>query len=215
MIYHVVSRVASVPSIDHVVVATSTLAGDLPLVNYLRSIDVPVFCGSEQDVLARYYGAACEFEADVIVRITADCPLISRNVTEYVTSTFLSANGAFDYVSNTLSRTYPRGLDTEVFSFAALTMAHRRATAPSDREHVTPFIWRQPDVFRLKSVTSEIDNSTLRWTVDEEADFELVQRIYSALLNTNPDFEYEEILRLLGENPDWTEINRHVEQKYV
>lgn len=213
MIYHVVERMRRVASVDEVVVATSVLPAEAPLIAYLESQGIPVFRGDEQDVLARYYEAAKACEADVIVRITADCPLISPTVTGKVISAFLDSAGQCDYVSNALVRTFPRGLDTEVFSFGALEKAFREATAPSDREHVTSYISRQPDVFRLQGITSDEDNSYLRWTVDEEADLQLVRRIYEALYLTKQVFEYEDVLALLTQRPELSAINRHIRQK--
>ena len=128
---------------------------------------------------------------------------------------FLTGLGSWDYVSNALRRTYPRGLDTEVFSYESLLQASREATLRSDREHVTSFIWRQPDRFRLKNVADDGDNSRWRLTVDTHEDFELVSRILSALLPQNPAFDYAELLNCLGQHLDWAEINEHVVQKGI
>ncbi|XOB98440.1 cytidylyltransferase domain-containing protein [Deinococcota bacterium DY0809b] len=214
MIHHVVERVRRVPELDEVVVATSTLEQEQPLVECLHEMGVPVFRGSEQDVLERYYLAAKDFYADAVVRITADCPLISPRVTSAVVRAFLACNGC-DYVSNTLKRTFPRGLDTEVVRFSALERAHREAATPSEREHVTPYIWKQPDRFRIQQYRGEVDLSALRWTVDTPEDFKLARRVFEALYPKHPRFDVDEVLSLLKRHPEWTEINAGVRQKGV
>lgn len=214
MIHHVVERVRWVPELDEVVVATSTLEQEQPLVEYLQAMGVPVFRGSEHDVLERYYLAAQAYDADVIIRITADCPLISSRVTSGVVRAFLACNDC-DYVSNTLERTFPRGLDTEVVRFSALERAHWEATTPSEREHVTPYIWKQPERFRIQQYRGEVDLSTLRWTVDTPEDFEFARRVFGALYPKHLNFDVEKVLSLLKRHPKWAEINAGVRQKGV
>lgn len=216
MIDHVVARAGCIAGVDEVVVATSTSEKEQPLVNCLKDRGVAVFRGAEEDVLERYYRAASTYEADAVVRITADCPLLSPRVSGRVVLTFKEKAGAVDYVSNTLERTFPRGLDTEVFSFEVLEKTHREASASRDREHVTRYMRHHPDRFRLTGVASDEDNSRLRWTVDEESDLRLVRRIYHRLYE--PDaipFEYEDVLELLDREPALNSLNRHVEQEAV
>lgn len=215
MIDHVLERLGRVPEVSEVVVATSTRTVDDPLARHLQAAGIRVFRGSETDVLGRYYCAALEVQAQVIVRVTADCPLISPSVTGRVVQAYLSAVPPCDYVSNSRQRSYPRGLDIEVFSFRALEKAHREATRPEDREHVTPYIWRQPDVFRLGIEIGEVDRSNLRLTVDTPEDFGLVRRIYMALYPSNPAFDLVDIVELLDQHPDWLALNRHIVQKSV
>lgn len=215
MVWHVVQRVRRVPEVEQVVVATSTLSSDQPLVDYLHRHSVDVFRGPEEDVLTRYFEAAQEYGAEAIMRVTSDCPLFSPRVASLVAQQFLNAEGAYSYVSNTLERTFPRGLDLEIFSSTALTRAFRQATHPYEREHVTPFIWQHPQDFRLGQVRSLPDRSRLRWTVDESLDLALVRRIFDSLYAGNPEFEYEDVLRLLNENPSWSSMNRHVLQKQL
>ena len=149
-----------------------------------------------------------------MVRITADCPLIEPTVVDRCITT-LRADPTLDYVSNCQHRTYPRGLDVEAIRASALTAAHREATSPSDREHVTPYVWRQPQRFHLADLTDTSDNSDLRWTVDTPEDLELIRRIYDALYPTNPHFDYSDALRYVREHPSLTHINDHVAQKQI
>lgn len=214
MIYHVIERVSRVPEIDEVVVATSTQEHESLLVNYVKSIGVPIFRGPEEDVLERYYLAARAYRSDIVVRITADCPLISPRVSSEVVRTFLACRSC-DYVSNTLQRTFPRGLDTEVVRFSALEQAYNEADMASEREHVTPYIWSRPGKFRIQQYIGEIDLSALRWTVDTPEDFAFAQRVFEALYTKTPSFDLKEVLSLLKRHPEWLRINAEVHQKGV
>ena len=206
---HVVRRALRIEGVDEVVVATSTDERDDPLVRFVGdTLPVEVFRGPENDVLSRYVGAAEGAGADVVVRLTADCPLLCPSVSSRVVDAFLSASSAWDYVSNTLERTYPQGLDTEVVSFDALARAGREATPADDREHVTTFIWRRPETFKLGSVVSPTDRSDLRLTVDYEPDLALVSKIYRVCHEANPAFDYADILSCLEEHPDWVREHR-------
>jgi spore coat polysaccharide biosynthesis protein SpsF len=213
LIDHVIERVSGTAGIDDIVVATSHSSADDPLVDHLSGSRVAVFRGSETDVLARYAEAARFASADAIVRVTADCPLLSPAVSGRVVAAFRADRSA-DYVSNTVIRSFPRGLDTEVCTLGALLKAHHEATDPADREHVTPFLWRQPQRFAIQQVVDVVDRSHHRWTVDTPADFDFVQRVYSALQRPGaPPFEMDAVLRCLDAHPDWVEINRDVRQK--
>jgi spore coat polysaccharide biosynthesis protein SpsF len=213
MVLCVAERAARIAGVDQVIVATSTLAGDDSLAACLTNAGVDCFRGDQDDVLDRYYRCALERGASVVVRITADCPLLSSAVSSRVLAAFLS--GGCDYSSNCGARTYPRGLDTEVMSFDALATAWREAVAKPDREHVTAFIEMDPERFRLRNVVDadSMDHSEMRWTVDEPADYELVRRIYEAFPGRT-DFEYDEVLALLERHPDWAMMNRDVHQKH-
>ncbi len=214
MIHHVVQRARRIDGVDEVAVATSRRPGERSLVEYVESVlDAPVVRGPEDDVLRRFVDAASRHRAEVIVRLTADCPLLSPRVSADVLRAFLGANGDIDYASNTLQRTFPRGLDTEVFDIETLRRAHRRARSASEREHVTVPIYTCPGEFRLLSVRARRAYPLYRWTVDTEPDFELVRRIYDALYATRPRFELPEILRVVERHPDWVEINDDIVQK--
>lgn len=216
MVGHVVSRVRRLERVDRVAVAIPDGPSDDPLADYLATLSgVGVTRGPEDDVLARYVAAAAEAEADAVVRITADCPLLCPSVSQRVIDAFLDDPDGCDYASNGLERTFPRGLDTEVVATAALRAAHAEARQPADREHVTPFIWQRPERFRLRSVTDGEDHSDQRWTVDTPEDLALVRRIYEELWPGDPRFDYPEILGCLAAHPEWLELNREVRQKPI
>jgi glutamate-1-semialdehyde aminotransferase/spore coat polysaccharide biosynthesis protein SpsF (cytidylyltransferase family) len=198
MLWHVVNRVRGARLVDEVVVATTDHASDDPIAAFCEREDVACYRGGEDDVLDRYYHAASEHGAAIVVRVTADCPLIDPSVIDKVVLRF--CEGDRDYVSNTLRYTYPDGLDTEVFSFAALERAWREARKPSEREHVTPYL--RSGKFRTANVESEypVSPNAFRWTVDYCADLEFVRQVYSAF-NGNKSFGYREIFELLRKRP--------------
>ena len=148
---------------DKIVIATTVNDTDQPIIEMCNSLSVSYFLGSEEDVLSRYYGAAKEHYADVVVRVTSDCPLIDPQIIDKVINFYLENSDKYDYVSNCLKRTYPRGMDTEVFSFKALQEAFLSATAHPDREHVTPFIYRHPELYRVGDVAYSENQSSYRW----------------------------------------------------
>jgi len=204
-------RVRQARTLDEVVIATTTRPADDAIVALCDGEGWPVFRGSENDVLDRYYRAASAHEADVVVRITSDCPLIDPAVVDYTVAGHLSAAPQPDYTSNSTVRTYPRGLDTEVVSFAALERAWQTATLPPEREHVTYHIYQHPDTFHLHRVQNPVDHSQHRWTVDTPEDLELIRRIYGHF--GHGDFSWQEALAVVEAHPDWSAINAHIEQK--
>ena len=208
-----IERLQRVQLADEIVIATTINATDDPIVRLCDRLSVPYFRGSEADVLARYHGAATAHQADVIVRVTSDCPLIDPQVIDRTIQYYLDRQNEFDYVANCLKRTYPRGMDTEVFSFTALNEAFLEATAQPDREHVTPFIHRQPTRYNLGHVLYSQDCGQHRWTVDTPEDFELIQNILEAIYPENSEFSLEDCLQLLDRYPEWAKINAHIEQK--
>ncbi|HPL64444.1 MAG TPA: aminotransferase class III-fold pyridoxal phosphate-dependent enzyme [Syntrophales bacterium] len=196
MLGRVIDRVRASRLASLTVVATSEGASDDPVEAYCRSIDIPCFRGNEDDVLDRYYRAADRFGADVIVRITADCPLIDPIVIDRVIAAYLQ--GSCDYASNRIRYTYPDGLDTEVFSREALAETWRSARKKAEREHVTPYI-RESGRFRVAGVECETDLSQrdMRWTVDEPADLEFVRSIFKRLGGNRKPFGMWDVIRLL------------------
>jgi spore coat polysaccharide biosynthesis protein SpsF len=205
-----VNRLRSARLINEWLVATTDRAPDDAIVAECRKNAVAVSRGDQDDVLDRYFRAAQLAKADVVVRITSDCPLIDPEITDKTIAAFLDAKP--DYASNSLVRTYPRGLDTEVMSFATLGRAWRQARKPHEREHVTPYIYEHPDEFKLLSVTGEIDYSGHRWTVDTAEDLEFVRAVY-ARLKTNPTFSWRDVLAVLEREPELVELNRSIVQK--
>lgn len=206
-------RLRRVRNVNDILIATTVNETDQPIVDWCQRESVPFYRGSEEDVLARYYEAAKNHQFDVVVRVTSDCPLIDPHVVERIVQFYLDHHPEYDYVSNTLERSYPRGMDTEVFSFQVLERTYREGITPADREHVTPYIYRNPDKFRLESLTNEQDLSFHRWTVDTPEDCELVKRLLETLYPQNPEFTMSDALLLLERNQDWIRINSMVEQK--
>jgi spore coat polysaccharide biosynthesis protein SpsF len=193
MLAQLLRRLKRCARADEIVVATTTNAADTPVIEIARREDVRWYRGDERDVLGRYAGAARESGADIVARITADCPLIDAAITDRVIDR--AEAGTVDYASNVLRRTYPRGLDAEALASDALYRAARLARSAESREHVTWFIYQErPDLFLLASVEDDCDNSDLRWTVDTAADLEHVRRIYAALELGQRDRPYREIL---------------------
>lgn len=213
---HVIQRVKRVKNIDEIVIATTTDKKDDVIIEEALKCGAKVFRGSEEDVLSRYYYSAKENEADIIIRITSDCPLIDPEVANDVIDFYFRNMDKFDYVSNTLERTFPRGLDTEVFSFKVLEKAFNEATLQRDREHVTPYIWDNPNMFSLGCYKNDVDYSKYRWTLDTEEDFELIRRIYKELFcMKNNDFSMEDILKVYENNKELIEINKDIKQKKI
>jgi spore coat polysaccharide biosynthesis protein SpsF len=198
---------------DQIVVATTKNQDDQPIVDLCNKLNVAYFRGSEDDVLSRFYFAVKEFKADQIVRITADCPVIDPRVVDNVITYYKSNYPRYDFVANCIERTYPRGMDTEIFSCAALEKAFFEATKQPDREHVTPFIRTNSKYFKLANIRYYKDFSSHRWTVDTKEDFELLKLIIENLYPKNSLFSLEDCLELLEKHPEWQNINAHIEQK--
>jgi Cytidylyltransferase. len=178
-------------------------------------LDIQYFRGSENDVLSRYYYAAKENNADIIIRITSDCPVIDPKIIDNMIKTFIeiSKTGKIDYISNTIERTYPRGLDTEVFTFEALERAFIEADKSYQREHVTPYIYENPEIFKIEGFKNNIDYSSYRWTLDTIEDFKVIESIYKALYKENALFYMEDIIKFQKEHPEIAKINENVKQK--
>ncbi len=206
-----IERMKKASFIDELVIAT-TPYGNEDIINLCNELNVSYFIGSEQDVLARYYEAAVRFGADVVVRMTSDCPLIDPAIIDSIIQTYF--NGEYDYVSNTQLRTFPRGMDTEVFSMKLLKEAFENAKLDYEREHVTPYFYLNPNKYNVGQYISEKENySHLRLTVDTVEDFELIKIVIEDLYPINPNFDLEMILEKLIKEPDLIKINAHIEQK--
>jgi len=206
MLLHQLDRVRRARTLDALIVATSIDPSDDPIDAMCRSEGVTCFRGSLNDVLDRFYQAALPHRPHAIARLTGDCPLIDPALIDRVVDFF----HAEDVDLAATAETYPDGLDVEVVRFDTLAYAWHHATAPSDREHVTLFVRRQPERFRVGLYPSEIDLSHLRLTVDEPQDFELVKRIYAALYPRNAAFTTDDILHLLKTQPELLTLNRGI-----
>lgn len=201
-------RLQRVAGIDQIVIATTLAGDDDDIVQLCAEKGIDFFRGSENDVLDRYYQAACTWGCkakDTILRITADCPLIDPQVIASVLQLYDKAGA--DYASNADPPTFPDGLDVEVLSFAALTRAWQEAVLLSEREHVTPYIRKHPELFSRVNLENDTDYSDLRWTVDEPEDFALIKRIYEDLYYLKNDFLMGDILKLLEQKPEYKKIN--------
>ncbi|QGQ93526.1 acylneuraminate cytidylyltransferase [Paenibacillus psychroresistens] len=208
---HVINRLQQVKFIDEIIVATSTLQMDDVIEDEAIKCGVSVFRGSEQDVLSRYYEAAIRANAEIIVRVTSDCPLIDPETTALIIEAFLQSD--LDYLTNKLVKTFPRGLDTEVFTMGALNEAYNKAVKPEQREHVTPYIYQNPDQFKFNFYKGEVDHSQHRWTLDTPEDWELISEIFKRLYHPGQIFSLNACLDLMDKHPELVEINRHIHQK--
>lgn len=205
-----IERMAKSKMIDELVIAT-TPNGNESIIELCQKENISYFIGSEKDVLERYYLAAKKFQADIVVRMTSDCPLIDAGIVDAVINMY--KNNDFDYVSNTQIRTFPRGMDTEVFSFSALEKAYKEAEIEYEHEHVTPYLYLNAEKFKIGQYIQEKDSNEIRLTVDTPEDFELIKRLFEKLYPINPEFLLSDILAVLKENPSWLEINKEIVQK--
>lgn len=210
-----VERLLLCKNLNKIVVAVPNNPRDQIIIDFCRKNHISYFIGSEDDVLDRYYQAALTFNADAIVRITGDCPLCDPKIVDEVIQVYIRKFPNYDYVSNVINRTYPRGLDVEVFSMECLEKMKRYAATASEKEHVTTYLVNHLDRFKVFSVTQEKDLSSYRWTVDTKEDFLLVKSILEALYPNNPHFSSEDILKMYEKRPEWREINSHIKQKEI
>jgi spore coat polysaccharide biosynthesis protein SpsF len=198
--------------VDEIVIATTVNKSDDAVEELAKSENVGCFRGDEQDVLSRYIGAALQSRADIIIRSTADCPLIDAKVTDKVIRDLIENSDKCDYVSNAEKRTYPRGLDVEAFFADTLFRMNRLGKSDMAREHVTSYLrGERPDLFLVRHICDDIDNSDLRLTVDNAEDLELIHRLYDELDLSNAEVSYREIIKYLRENPELIEINKGLE----
>ena len=211
LIWHVVNRLSYAKTIDKIVVATTISEKDDKIEAWCRDNSVACFRGSENDVLNRYYAASVTFSSDVVVRITADDPFKEPSVIDAVVSKLIQEG--YDHVTNNLPPSWPEGLDCEAFTFDALKMSEQSAKDNFEREHVTQYIYRNPDKFVIGNYASVDNLSSLRWTIDNEADYEMVKAIYS---HRDPKNEgillMAEILEILEKYPELSKINSEVER---
>ena len=229
MLARVVTRTSRAKSVDQTLVATTTAASDDPVAACCESMGISYTRGSLQDVLDRYYQAASQTKADVLVRITSDCPVIDPTLIDDCVSTLLE--GSFDFTCNRLpppfTRTYPIGLDTEVCTFTALEKAWVEATETFHREHVMPFIYEGVKLsaisdqlsegtsqrgFRIAQLHHDPDYGHMRWTVDTPEDLEFMRQVF-ARFDGRDDFTWQDILKLIQSEPELAAINSSVRHK--
>ncbi|HYC02654.1 MAG TPA: glycosyltransferase family protein [Azospirillaceae bacterium] len=213
LLQHHLERLGRVRHADRVVCATTDNPADDVLADHAQSLGVPVVRGSEADVLDRFHRAALAHQAGIIVRVTSDCPLIDPVLIDELLEMVLGSDPPPDHAGIDVS-VFPRGLDAEAVRFEVLDEAWRLGHEPFEREHVTPYIYRRPERFRLALLTRP---GTIpgphRWCVDTAEDFELVRRLLETLLPGNPGFGWQDVLAVLRDHPDWAALNQGVVQK--
>ena len=221
MIWHVIERLSYCKKLDDIILAIPDTKENDILEKFSQENKLKYFRGDEEDVLSRYYGAAKKFKIDVIVRITADCPLIDPVIADRVIEKHLSSKA--DFTANFLEgekgtsirRSFPRGLEVEVFNFKTLERVHQEAKKAYQREHVDPYIFEHPEIFSLATIENQEDISYFRWTVDEKEDIELARKIYRKLYEKNNIFLMQDILNLFKKYPELKGVNKDVTQKKI
>ncbi len=208
LLAQVIHRVRAARRVEQIVIATTADPRDRAILELALQHGLPAYAGSVHDVLDRFYYAARQAHADIVVRITADDPFKDPQIIDRVVE-YLLAHPEFDYVCNTLEPTFPEGLDVEAFSGPALARAWQEAELASEREHVTPYIWNHPDKFLTANLRHEPDLSHLRWTIDYEADLAFAREVYRRLGHRGL-FLMEDILALLEAEPELARINQGV-----
>ena len=207
MIWYSIERIKRVPGIKQVILATTKNSQDEVLLKIAKNCDILSFKGKTYDVLDRYYQCGLEFNADPIVRITGDCPLIDSTIIKKMLEKFNKSN--YDYISNIFPPTFPDGLDIEIFSFKTLEKVHHKVKLRSDKEHVTSYIRNHPKEFKIFNYENTKDLSKLRWTVDEKQDLIFVKRIYNKMKPKN-NFSMKSILKIIEKDPNISKINSKI-----
>lgn len=213
MLGHMFDRLKRARLIDKIAVATSSNRADDVLEEFCKTENIPCFRGSEDNVLERFAGCATAFPTtDHIIRVTGDCPLIDPELLDEFITNYLETRPTIDHYHLGVPN-YPRGLDAEAFTIAALKLAAKNATDKYDQEHVTPYLYRNPNLFTSKTYISGEDHNHQRWCVDEEADFQLVDAIFKNLYSKNVKFTWRDVLELLDHHPELKALNQHVAQR--
>lgn len=206
-----IRRVLPCKEIDKVIVATTTEPEDEKIAEVCAKVGVECFRGSEDDLLDRYYQCARRYSPEAVVRLTSDDAFVDHEVVDHGVRVWRETQA--DFVNNHFTATYPEGLDTEIYSFAALERSWREAKLKSEREHVFPYIENHQDEFKVAVFTQETDRSDLRWTVDYPCDLDMVKQVYAHLYEKNPVFLQQEILDLLDAHPEIVALNSHIKRK--
>jgi len=210
MLLRQLERLRRCRRIGKLLVATSDNPSDRPIADLCDAESVACFRGSQDDVLDRYYRAASLYMPTHVVRLTGDCPLADPELIDSVIEFYLV--GGYDFVSNAIEPTFPDGLDAAVFRFQLLEHAWREAKLPSEREHLTLFMRHHPERYKIGSYKVSPDRSHMRWTVDEPADLAFVRAIYERLYPGKPNFDSEDIYRLLDAEPGLLRLNGGIER---
>jgi len=204
ILFYVIKQLQFCKLLDKIIIATSDLVEDDKIANFTEKLGISVFRGNSDDVLDRYYQCAKKFSVSTIIRITADNPLIDPTLVDDAIEKYQSSS--YDFISNGLPRTFPQGTEIEIFSFKSLEKAWKNAKKPSEREHVTPYVYNNSDKFKIFSIKHSENLSHLRWTVDRESDLKLV-RIIISKLKKRPIL-MNDIINLLSKEPQLIKINQ-------
>jgi spore coat polysaccharide biosynthesis protein SpsF len=207
-----IERLLACSEVDEIILATTNNPEDCVLGEVAKRMRINFFQGSEKNVLQRFYNAASYFNVDNIIRCNADCPLIDPLVVDEVIKVFKKNNYKYDYVSNILEPSYPIGMHTEVFTFDALSRANAASEDGVELEHVTPYIYRRPKIFKLHNVKNNVNLSRYRLTVDFDVDFDLVKQVYESLYLKNKLFGTLEIVNFLDEHPEIFGLNSLIQK---
>jgi spore coat polysaccharide biosynthesis protein SpsF len=214
LLQYQIERLTRTVQTDGIIIATTISAVDDAIVELCDRLKIPTYRGSESDVLNRYAEAAQQFDSEVIIRITSDCPLIDPELVDRVIRFYQDHD--FDYVV-TNEQIYPRGMDIEIFSSEMLHSANLNAQKPHEREHVTPYFYQNPNQFSIGTYTETIPEAiqaeNCRLTVDTIEDFQLIQTLIEFLYPLIPNFDLNDITQALTEHPEWKQINQFVIQK--
>ncbi len=217
MLELLIERLKRAKKVDEIIVATTVNPEDEVVTRLAERVGVKWFRGSSEDVLDRVLQAAKFCKADVIVEMTGDCPLLDPEIVDMMVSKFLAGKGKYDYVANVIKRTYPRGLDTQVFPVAVLQEVSRMTQDPADRENVSLYIYEHPEKYRLLNVEAppEIARPDLRLTVDTEDDLRLVREIFATIYPKKQNFTSLDVIKLIDANPALKMVNVHIQQKKI
>lgn len=201
-----IERLRRCHNLDEIIVATSDQPDDKQIAEVCTEENVRCFRGSLNDVLDRYYNAALfAGKPDHVVRLTADCPLADPQVIDDCVELHLQKGS--EYTSNTIKRHFPKGLDVEIMTMKALETTWREAESTYDREHVTPYIYRNPKFFSISSLLDRHNRENWRWTVDTADDMKMIKAIYGALFKKNAEFDTNDVIEFLKNNPDIADMN--------
>jgi spore coat polysaccharide biosynthesis protein SpsF len=207
-LYFVINQLQNCKSIGKIVVATTTLKEDNEIIEFLKKSNIDYFRGSSSNVLERYYQCAKNFSFDIIIRITADNPLIDPTIVDLAIEKFIS--NSFDYLTNTRKRTFPYGTEVEVFTFSALEKVYKNSTKAFELEHVTSYFYNNTEQFKIYDLINSEDLSSFRWTVDEMNDLKLVKILISKIQKR--PILMNDIIKILKDNPELVKINKNYPQ---
>ncbi|KKM95527.1 hypothetical protein LCGC14_1187280 [marine sediment metagenome] len=205
LLWYLMERLKLVKKVNRILIATGSPETNQPIIDFAKEQNIDYFIGNEDDVLDRYYQAAKHYKGNIIVRITSDCPLMDPDLIDQGLEMFL--NGNYAYISNGHPPTYPDGFDIEIFSFKALETAWMEAKLPSEREHVTAYIWNHEEKFSIGNFENEINLSKYRLTIDTPEDFTLISIIIKYFHDKWIEFRLKDVMKFLNENPKLVELN--------